>query len=357
MSVQTLQQPDGFWRLLRPWLFRLDPEQAHRLVLNLGAAWGRLFSGQLTASHPARNPAWQVQTMGLSFPNPFGLAAGLDKDAVAIPLWQHLGFGFVEVGTVTAHAQPGNQPPRLFRLPADEALVNRMGFNNSGAQAVAHRLATIRSQNCLQIPLGVNLGKSKCVDLAQAASDYQQSFQWVAEFADYIVINISSPNTPELRNLQAVADIAKILTALQQANQQLSTPRPLLVKLAPDLNDEQAIACAHAVLDYGGCGLVLTNTTVQIETLQLNSQTDQLTGGLSGAPLFDRSTQLLKIVRQALGPDPILIGVGGILNPAAAAAKFAAGANLVQIYTGLIYHGPYFIQQLLTQVMHEPSAD
>ncbi|ADC63631.1 quinone-dependent dihydroorotate dehydrogenase [Allochromatium vinosum] len=333
------------WPLARAALFKLDPEQAHNLTLGLLARWSALFDGRLGPSDIARRPTLARDVMGLRFPNPIGLAAGLDKQGEAVPAWQALGFGFVEVGTVTALPQPGNPRPRLFRLAADEALVNRMGFNNGGAEAMARRLQRLRARGLPEIPLGVNLGKSKVTPPEQAAADYRQSFERLGELADYVVVNISSPNTPGLRDLQRVDEVARILEAIQEPNQRLSRPRPLLVKLAPDLADDEAIECARAALEAGATGLILTNTTIRFEGLR--SSTEGLSGGLSGRPLLARSTELLGKVRAALGPEPVIIGVGGILDPEGARAKLAAGADLIQVYTGLIYRGPGFVRELL----------
>lgn len=293
--------------------------------------------------------------MGLRFPNPVGLAAGLDKDAEAVPFWQWLGFGFVEVGTVTALAQPGNPPPRLFRLPAEAALVNRMGFNNAGAEAMAVRLTRLRERAILQVPLGVNLGKSKVTPIAQAAGDYQRSSELLAELADYLVVNISSPNTPGLRDLQTVAQVRNLVDAVQGPNQRLVRPRPVLLKLSPDLADAEAIACAQAAIDAGCAGLILTNTTLQLEARQ--GLQAGLSGGLSGRPLFTRSTELLAQLRTAIGAGPVLIGSGGIFSPEDVAAKRAAGADLVQVYTGLIYRGPGLVRSLLRPCVAVPGED
>ena len=333
------------WPLARAALFKLDPEQAHNLTLGLLARWSALFDGRLGVTDIARRPALSRDVMGLHFPNPIGLAAGLDKQGEAVPAWQALGFGFVEVGTVTALPQPGNPRPRLFRLTADEALVNRMGFNNGGAEAMARRLQHLRARGLPEIPLGVNLGKSKVTPAERAADDYRQSFERLGELADYVVVNISSPNTPGLRDLQRVDEVARILEAIQGPNQRLSRPRPLLVKLAPDLADDEAIECARAALEAGATGLILTNTTIRFEGLR--SSTEGMSGGLSGRPLLSRSTELLGKVRAALGPEPVIIGVGGILDPEGARAKLAAGADLIQVYTGLIYRGPGFVRELL----------
>ena len=337
------------WPLLRPLAFRLDPELAHRLTLGLLARWSSLFPGHLEARDLARHPSLAVDAMGLRFPNPIGLAAGLDKDAEAVPAWQALGFGFIEVGTVTALPQPGNPQPRLFRLPRDAALVNRMGFNNGGAEAMARRLRRLRARGLPEVPLGVNLGKSKVTPVEQAAEDYRRSFEWLGELADYVVVNISSPNTPGLRDLQRVDEVGRILEAIQGPNRRLTQPRPILVKLAPDLTDADAIACARAALEGGAAGLILTNTSIRFEGLV--SPTDGLSGGLSGRPLLARSTELLAKVRAAIGPEPVIVGVGGIMDPEGARAKLDAGANLIQVYTGLIYGGPGFPRVLLRRLI------
>lgn len=345
--------PLRLWPLIRPLLFALEPERAHRLVIWALAQGSALFERYPHAGDIASHPALARRLMGLHFPNPIGLAAGLDKDGEAIPAWQALGFGFIEVGTVTALPQPGNPRPRLFRFPQDEALVNRMGFNNAGAQALARRLERLRARGQPRVPLGVNLGKSKVVPLEQAAEDYRRGFAAIGALADYVTINVSSPNTPGLRDLQGVDEIRRILDAIQSLNQGLNPPRPLLVKLAPDLEAETAIACAQAALESGAAGLILTNTTNRLDALQ--GLPAGLTGGLSGRPLFAPSTELLREVRAALGPKPVLIGVGGILDPKDARAKLAAGADLIQIYTGLIYRGPGLVRTLLHRLQAEDA--
>lgn len=352
MSVDAATRALGaWWPLLRPLLFKLEAERAHQLALALAAGVSHGLGGHCSSRHPARHPGLAVEAMGLRFPNPIGLAAGLDKDAEAVPLWQRLGFGFVEVGTVTALPQPGNPKPRLFRLPADGALVNRMGFNNAGAEVMAVRLRRLRERNLLKVPLGVNIGKSKVTPAEHTARDYQRSCDLLAELADYLVVNISSPNTPGLRDLQTVEQVQRLIEAVQRSNQRLSRPRPVLLKLAPDLADADAIACAHAALDAGCAGLVLTNTTVQRDGL--SPAASELDGGLSGRPLLARSTQLLASVRAAVGPKPVLLGTGGIFTAADLEAKRAAGADLVQLYTGLVYRGPALVTHLLRAAIAE----
>jgi dihydroorotate dehydrogenase len=224
-------------------------------------------------------------------------------------------------------------------------LINRMGFNNAGATAAARRLERLRVRDILQVPLGVNLGKSKVTPVEDAAEDYRRSFAEVGALADYVVVNVSSPNTPGLRDLQQVGELGRILDAIQGPNQRLTAPRPLLVKLAPDLADEDAVACAQAALAAGCKGLILTNTSIQHAGLR--TPIAGMSGGLSGRPIHARSTALLRLVRDAIGPEPVLIGVGGVMDPEGARAKFAAGANLIQIYTGLIYQGPRLVRSLL----------
>lgn len=340
-----LSLPLDPWPLLRPLLFRLDPELAHNLMLGLLGRWSSVISGRLSSDDPARDPRLAIERAGLRFPNPLGLSAGLDKNAQAIPAWQAMGFGFIEVGTVTALAQPGNPKPRLFRLPADRALINRMGFNNQGAEAMAARLHRLRERTLDLVPLGINLGKSKITPPEEAAGDYARSADLLAGLADYLVINVSSPNTPGLRDLQQADEVRRILEAVQGPNQRLEHPRPVLLKLAPDLDDQSALECAHAALDAGCVGLILTNTTIDFSGL--TSDTAGMSGGLSGAPVFSRSTELLRLARQELGPEPLLIGVGGILSPEDAEAKLDAGADLIQLYTGLIYQGPRLIRHIL----------
>lgn len=339
----------GLWRLLRPLLFRLEAERAHQLGLLLA----RLTPPALVAhlgrngadSDIARAPALATRVMGLDFPNPLGVAAGVDKDAEAVAFWQALGFGFVEVGTVTALRQPGNPRPRVFRLPPDGGLINRMGFPNDGADVVATRIERLRQQEALRVPLGINIGKSKATPAADAAADYRRSFERLGELADFVVVNVSSPNTPGLRDLQTVEQLRAIVEAVQTPNQALTRARPLLVKLAPDLADADALACAEAALQAGCAGLVISNTTVDFTPI--TAATEGMSGGLSGAPLFARSTALLRLLRDSLGSGPVLIGVGGVMDAASASEKLAAGADLIQIYTGLVYGGPRLPRLLL----------
>lgn len=348
----------GLWRLLRPLLFRLDAERAHQLGLLVAALSPpglveRIGQGGATTD-VARAPALATRVMGLDFPNPLGVAAGVDKDAQAITFWQALGFGFVEVGTVTALRQPGNPRPRVFRLPRDGALINRMGFPNAGADVVATRIERLRQEDALRVPLGINIGKSRDASAADAAADYRRSFERLGELADFVVVNVSSPNTPGLRDLQTVDHLRGLVDAIQTPNQSLTRPRPLLVKLAPDLGDADALACARAALEGGCAGLVISNTTVDFSAA--STDTTGMSGGLSGAPLHGRSNAMLHALRQALGDGPVLIGVGGVMDAASAAAKLAAGADLIQVYTGLVYGGPGLPRSLLRGLLAKRAA-
>jgi dihydroorotate dehydrogenase len=233
----------------------------------------------------------------------------------------------------------------LFRLPRDGALINAMGFPNAGADVVATRIERLRQQDVLRVPLGINIGKSKVVPAAEAAADYRSSFERLGELADFVVVNISSPNTPGLRDLQTTTQVQAIVEAVQAPNQALGAPRPLLVKLAPDLADADAVACARAAMGAGCAGLVVSNTTVDFSGV--TGGTAGMSGGLSGRPLFARSTALLRLLRAELGAEAVLIGVGGVMNAADAAAKLEAGANLIQLYTGLVYGGPGLPRALL----------
>lgn len=319
-----------FWKLARSALFKMDAEKAHHLTLRLLKTFPLIKRSHSTREH---------MICGLRFPNALGLAAGLDKNAQCLMAWQNLGFGFVEVGTVTALPQSGNAKPRLFRLPHQRALFNRMGFNNDGAVVVANRIEGQRARNKITIPIGINIGKSAVVAIEEAAPDYLNSFKTLADVADYVAINVSSPNTKNLRQLQSAMALSQILDIVASENARRSSPRPLFVKIAPDLSHEDALDCARSALNSGAHGLIISNTT----TRPLGGTTLPAGGGgLSGAPLFDESTQMLAMLRRELGAEAILIGSGGVMSPADAVAKFNEGANLVQVYTGFVYGGPRF---------------
>jgi dihydroorotate dehydrogenase len=292
-----------------------------------------------------RDPVLRVRALGFDLPGPLGLAAGFDKDALAPDALGALGFAFVEIGTVTAQSQPGNKPPRLFRLIADRALVNRMGFNNAGAAAAAGRLRA-RGR---EVPVGVNIGKTKAVAERDAVSDYVASARLLAEVAGYLVVNVSSPNTPGLRNLQAVEHLRPLLLGVRAALEQNGTRRvPLLVKIAPDLADEEIDAVADLALELGLDGIVATNTTTCRDGLRASAAEVEAIGpgGLSGAPLKDRSLAVLRRLHARVGDRLILVGVGGIETAEDAWARIQAGATLVQAYTGFIYGGPLWPRRI-----------
>ncbi|MGD8859693.1 MAG: quinone-dependent dihydroorotate dehydrogenase [Myxococcales bacterium] len=330
------------YRLLRPLLYLLPAETAHRLVMGAMALLSRLpfGPGLLRALYGAPDPSLRVEALGLSLPSPLGLAAGLDKDAEAYEAFGALGFGFVEVGTITAQAQPGNPRPRLFRLVRDRALINRMGFNNHGAEAARRRLQG-RSRGTV---VGVNLGKTKVVPAERAVEDYVQSARLLGPLADYVVINVSSPNTPGLRDLQAVEHLRPLLGAVREALDGAVAERrvALLVKIAPDLADADVDAVADLSLELGLDGIIATNTTIAREGLATPSEEVERcgAGGLSGAPLKQRSLEVLRRLRARVGERLVLISVGGIETADEARERLQAGATLVQLYTALIYGGP-----------------
>lgn len=327
-------------------LVRMDAEKAHHLTYDALRAGGPVLS---RAPIPGGSP---VRAMGLTFPNRLGLAPGFDKNAQVYDRMGAFGFGHVEIGTVTALAQPGNPRPRLFRLPEDRAIVNRMGFNNDGATAVAARLAR-RKRKAGGLVLGVNIGKSKVVpddDQAAVEADYETSTRLLAPHADYLVVNVSSPNTPGLRNLQAVEKLAPLLAHVRRtADEVTAAPLPLLVKIAPDLSDDDVLAVADMALDLGLAGIIATNTTISRDGLRTPAaKVEEIgAGGLSGAPLTERSTAVLRLLRGRVGPEVTLIGVGGIGTPEQARERVAAGADLVQAYSALIYGGPTWPRKIL----------
>jgi len=333
------------YRLLRPLLFRLDPETAHRLVFALLQNWQRLLERRAVAPVPSGCSAF-----GLDFPNPLGLAAGLDKNAELPHVWAALGFGFAELGTVTARAQPGNPRPRLFRLPADRALINRMGFNNEGAAAVSRRLARRLALSRPPIPLGINIGKSKVAAIEDATADYLTSFRAFFPLADYVVVNVSSPNTPGLRELQSEGQLEPLLGAIQNENQRLASagrgPRPLLVKIAPDLPDEQLPAIVRAAERCRLAGIIATNTTTRRTGLTTPAPLASEAGGLSGVPLRPLATDTIRKLHELLRGRLPIVGVGGVFTPEDVREKIEAGASLVQIYTSFVYEGPGVVRSL-----------
>jgi dihydroorotate dehydrogenase len=334
-------------QVVRPWFFKRDSEAAHELGVKAMAALGTLapVCRALEAWH--RLPAAQyrpVEAFGLKFPNAVGLAAGFDKNARAWPAAAALGFGHVEVGTVTALEQPGNPAPRMFRYPEEEAVINRMGFNNEGAGKVAARMAKQAPVGRRRIPVGINLGKSKVATLDEAVADYLASFERLAGLADYLVLNVSSPNTPDLRKLQDEGRLRELLSAVSAANQARGAGRrPLLLKIAPDLTWGQIDTVLEVIANHSLDGIIATNTTLA-RPGRLAEVGEA--GGLSGVPLRVRSTQIVNyIARTTAGRLPI-IAAGGITDTASAGEKLDAGATLVQVYTGMIYRGPWFAAAL-----------
>ena len=296
----------------------------------------------LSSLYQIQDARLQINRFGLTFPNPVGLAAGFDKNALAAPAWPALGFGFTEVGSVTARAQPGNPKPRLFRLPEDEALINRLGFNNSGAAAVAARLEALRRED-RPTPLGVNLGKSKVTPLDDAPGDYLASLEKLWPYADYFAVNVSSPNTPGLRELQEVGRLEQLLDAVTSYAAGQETRKPILLKIAPDLSYEQLDEIVRLALSFGLDGLIATNTTVA--RAGLRTPIDE-TGGLSGRPLKERSLELLKHLYAQVGDTLPLVSVGGIFNADDVWERLRAGASLVQLYTSFVYRGPGLLKEI-----------
>ncbi len=329
------------YRLLLRVMFLVPPERIHRLVFGVIRA--------ATALAPTRallhrvfgvdDPILRTTAFGVEFAAPLGMAAGFDKDATGVDAWGALGFGFAEIGTVTAAAQPGNPQPRLFRLPDDRALINRMGFNNHGAAAAAARLHERKTN----VPIGANIGKTKVVDAAHAAEDYATSARLLGPLADFVVVNVSSPNTPGLRDLQAVESLRPVLTAVLD-----SVRVPVLVKIAPDLSDEDIDAAADLAVELGVAGIVATNTT--IGRTGLASDPDKVAaigaGGLSGPPVADRSLEVLRRLYARVGDRLVLVSVGGIETPEQAWERILAGASLLQGYTGFIYGGPLWTRSI-----------
>ena len=334
-------------------LTRVDPERAHRAAFRAVRAARPVLGRRGPSGRP-------VEALGLRFPNVLGLAAGFDKNGVGIDALAALGFGHVEIGTVTGEPQPGNPTPRLFRLPADRAVVNRMGFNNDGAEVVAERLAA-RGRRDRPV-LGVNVGKTKVVpedDQSAVQSDYEKSTRLLAPHADYLVVNVSSPNTPGLRDLQAVDRLRPLLEHVRRVADDVTASRvPLLVKIAPDLADKDVLELADLALAVGLEGIIATNTTISREGLATATATVERigAGGLSGAPLAARADAVMRMLRDRVGPSMTLIGVGGISTPEDALARLDAGATLLQGYTAFIYEGPLWPRRIIKGVEVEAAT-
>lgn len=332
--------------LLRPLLFQLDPEQVHYLTADAVKATYKLpFAGKISQHmFKVADVRLERELFGLKFPNPVGLAAGFDKDAKLINEFANFGFGFIEIGTLTPKPQSGNEKPRLFRLPQDQAIINRMGFNNEGVDAAVRRLEKRRSN----IIVGGNIGKNKVTPNEEALRDYLYCFKALFDVVDYFVVNVSSPNTPDLRALQEKEPLQQLLLALQEENSKHSKSKPLLLKIAPDLNLNQLNDIIEIATETRLSGLIATNTTIGRQGLRTATQriTDIGAGGLSGKPLTQHATQIIRHLRTFLPEEIRLIGVGGIMTPEDAVEKMQAGADLVQLYTGFIYEGPGLVSRI-----------
>lgn len=336
--------------LLRPLLFTLDAERAHELTLH-----GMALLDQLGLSCPLRYTPQSIEVMGLNFPNRIGLAAGLDKNGIAVDALSHLGFGFLEVGTATPRPQPGNPAPRMFRLTAHEAIINRMGFNNAGIDALLARLKHVQYQGIL----GINIGKNFDTPIERAVDDYLIGLDKAYAQASYIAINISSPNTQNLRQLQGQSELDHLLGSLKQRQTRLADDHgrrvPMALKIAPDLEANQITAIADALRRHGMDAVIATNTTLSREGVETSPFATQA-GGLSGSPLFEKSTTVVRALARALGGEIPIIAAGGVTTGARARAKLEAGAALVQIYSGLIYRGPALVKECIAATQDYPPS-
>lgn len=335
------------YSLLKPILFLLSPERAHQLSVWLLDLAVRVMPNTLRTWYCLEDVKLQRTVMGIRFPNPVGLAAGFDKDGKHLDGLSRLGFGFIEVGTVTPVGQEGNPRPRLFRLPKDGGLINRMGFNNEGLEALVVRLKAFRERGIPRgIIIGGNIGKNKITPNERAHEDYIRCFDSLFPWVDYFVVNVSSPNTPNLRALQDKEPLTHLLDLLQRRNRVQEAPKPILLKIAPDLTSEQLDDIADIVRSTGLAGIVATNTTISRANLKTEPLVvDQIgAGGVSGVPVRARSTEVVRYMRQKLGSSFVIIGVGGIDSPESAREKVDAGADLVQVYSGLVYKGPGLVK-------------
>jgi dihydroorotate dehydrogenase len=339
------------YTLARQLLFKLSPETSHDLSLDLIGAGGRLGINGLLAKAPTRLP---VTVMGLQFPNPVGLAAGLDKNGAAIDGFAQLGFGFVEIGTVTPRPQPGNPKPRIFRLPEAQAIINRMGFNNLGVDNLLKRVQAARYKGVL----GINIGKNFDTPVERAVDDYLICLNKVYPHASYITVNVSSPNTPGLRSLQFGDSLKQLLQALAEQREVLAAQYgkrvPVAIKIAPDMSDEETVQVASALLESGMDAVIATNTTLSREGVEGLAYGDEA-GGLSGAPVRDKSTHIVRVLAGELSGRMPIIAAGGITEGKHAAEKIAAGASLVQIYSGFIYRGPALIREAVDAIAGLPK--
>lgn len=342
------------YSLLKPLLFQFDPEKVHYFVTRNLKRTNKLWAGRklIQGTWDLKDQRLEREVIGLKFINPVGLAAGFDKNGEVIAEMANLGFGFIEVGTVTPLPQPGNPKPRMFRLPADSALINRMGFNNLGVDVVAARLAAYRKNRPKGqegVIIGGNIGKNKVTENEDAVSDYIKCFDRLFDVVDYFVVNVSSPNTPGLRALQEKEPLMHILNTLQQRNSKNGISRPILLKIAPDLTDDQLNDIVEIVQQTKIAGVIATNTTISREGLTSAHKTE--TGGLSGKPLTSRSTEVISYLHKKSNGSFPIIGVGGIHSEEDAIEKLNAGASLVQLYTGFIYEGPGLIKRINKRIL------
>ncbi len=358
---------DIYQSSVRPLLFsvlKTDAEWLHNRTLQVLELAARTQSNPATSQILSRlqkslgvaDSRLEQSLWGLSFKNPVGLAAGFDKNGVAADIWANFGFGFAELGTVTSQAQPGNPQPRLFRLTEDSAALNRMGFNNQGATAMAARFQAAQHNPQSSFPIGINLGKSKVTPLEEAAADYLESFKLLKDYGDYFVVNVSSPNTPGLRSLQDAAGLSTILSVLQQENQGI---KPILVKIAPDLTSEAIVSILDLAKTYQLAGIIATNTTIRRDGLktQILRETGkpiaEEAGGISGIPVRVRSTEVIRFIWEYTKGELPIIGVGGIFTAEDAWEKIAAGASVIQVYTGWVYEGPWMVRRILQGLLQK----
>jgi dihydroorotate dehydrogenase len=334
------------YKLIKPLLFQFDPETIHYVVTGalrrVNRIWGvkSLFKNL----YQFEDKRLVREVLGLKFKNPIGLAAGFDKNASMIEELAEFGFGFIEIGTVTPLPQPGNEKPRMFRLPQDDALINRMGFNNQGVDVVAARLKQVNRKGLI---IGGNIGKNKLTPNEDAVSDYIKCFDRLFDVVDYFVVNVSSPNTPGLRELQEKEPLKHILNTLQQRNNKNQISRPILLKIAPDLTNSQLDDIIEIVMETKIAGLIATNTTISRDDLVSSENLKKESGGLSGKPLTVRSTEVIRYLSEHSNKSFVIIGVGGIHSPEDAIEKIQAGASLIQLYTGFIYEGPGLVKRIL----------
>jgi dihydroorotate dehydrogenase len=341
------------YRLVKPIFFKFDPENVHYFVVKRLKWFNDYFPlGKtiLRSTFDYSAKGLEREVFGLKFKNPVGLAAGFDKNGEYVEALSNLGFGFIEVGTVTPLPQPGNDKPRMFRLQDDSAIINRMGFNNKGVDVMAERLRLLKDKHP-DIIVGGNIGKNKNTPNEQANCDYVKSFDRLFDVVDYFVVNVSSPNTPGLRALQEKEPLMDLLNTLQKRNSKNGISRPILLKIAPDLTDEQLDDIVEIVKKTQIAGVIATNTTVDREGLYSEENLKTQTGGLSGKPLTERSTEVIKYLSEKSGKSFPIIGVGGIHSPEDAKAKLEAGASLVQLYTGFIYEGPGLIKRICKSLL------